>query len=93
MLTSLRSDIAETLEAHARQTDGWSLFDLGRHYALKRGAETLRWCDEFDGEPTAEDIADAEELQERLDEIGEIITDKKLTAAQLRREIEAVLSR
>lgn len=92
MTTSLREDIAESLDTMAAQLlmDGeW----LPRGRCLARGAETLRWVDEFEGVPSAEEIAEAEELQERLDEIGELVTDKKLTAAQLRKKIEAVLER
>ena len=82
MLTSLRADIAETLEALARLACAEGRCDA--EIAMDRGAETLRWC--------------ADDLQERLDEISYLLTardasSKRPTLAQLRKEIEAVLDR
>ena len=97
MLTSLRGDIADSLYGLANRE---SFSETGNHRAarLKASAETLRWVEAYEGTPSPAEVADADEKQERLDEIDYLLTatdanGKRYTLAQLRKEIEAVLNR
>lgn len=67
MLTSNRDAIADIIEGLARRQPlvGWDA-----HFArsrLWRGADTLRWCDEFEGVGECESAALAEDFGSRID--------------------------
>lgn len=93
MLTSLRTDIAETLEGLARNLlPPPTREEFDRACALLDGAATLRWVAAGDEEGLGD--SDVLEAVDKLDEIRDLledVADKRLTPFAFRKAVAEVL--